>query len=109
MFTDFINLFTPFFKSVVVDIINESVSLVLNTGVPLIANTLIDYTDGFLPMPLVNQWVLDWETPAAAVVTNDSISIGVRGLYFDKVYGEQEPATTIPDMPYYNNTLPQEF
>lgn len=109
LFTDFINLFTPFFKSVVVDMINDSVSLVLKTGVPLIANTLIDYTDGYLPMPFIKDWVLDWETPQAAIVTTESISIGSRALYFDKVYGEQEPVVAIPDMPFYNNTLPQEF
>ena len=88
LFTDFINLFTPFFKSVVVGMINDTVSLVLETGVPLVVNTVIDYTDGYLPMPLINNWILDWETPESAIVTADSISIGVKGLYFDKVYGE---------------------
>jgi hypothetical protein len=53
--------------------------------------------------------VLDWETPESAVVSELAFSIGVRGLYFDKVYGEQEPTVAIPDMPYFNATLPSQF
>jgi hypothetical protein len=67
---DIVDLFIPFFKSVVVDMINDTVSYTLETGVPFVANTAIDKTDGFLPIPpFIKKWYLDWETPASAKVT----------------------------------------
>lgn len=109
VFDSFIDLFIPFFKGIVVGIIDDTVSFTLETGIPYVANTAIDFTDGYLPMPVINQWVLDWETPESAVVSEEAFSIGVRGLYFDRVFGEQEPAVAVPDMPYYNATLPSQF
>ena len=102
----FLDLFIPFFKGTVVSMIDDTVSFTLETGIPYATNSVIDLTDGFLPIPLVSGWVLDWETPNAAVVSTEAFSIGTRGLFFDKPYGEQEPPVTIPDMPYFNSTLP---
>jgi hypothetical protein len=49
----FIQIFVPFFKGTVVKMIDDTVSFTLETGIPYVANTAIDYTDGFLPIPLV--------------------------------------------------------
>jgi hypothetical protein len=89
--------------------IDDTISFTLETGIPYATNTVIDATDGFFPLLLVPGWVYDWETPQAAVVSTEAFSIGQRALFFDRQYGEQEPATTIPDMPYYNNALPSQY
>ncbi len=54
VFDAFIDLFIPFFKGIVVGIIDDTVSFTLKTGIPYVANTAIDFTDGYLPMPKVN-------------------------------------------------------
>ena len=38
----------------------------LNTGIPAISNVLMTKLDGYFPVPLVPNWVVDWETPEAA-------------------------------------------
>ena len=50
----FIDIFIPFFKGIVVGIIDDTVSFTLETGIPYVANTAIDFTDGYLPMPKLN-------------------------------------------------------
>lgn len=105
----FVELFIPFFKGVIVNMIEDTVSFTLDTGIPYVANTAIDYTDGYFPIPLVPNWIVDWETPSAAVITPEAFSIGTRGLFFDRQYGEQEPPVAIPDMPYYDATLPSQY
>ena len=49
-------------------------------------------------------WIIDWETPEAAIVTDAQFQIGVRGLLFDKLIGPEEPTVAIPDMPYHLST-----
>jgi hypothetical protein len=53
-FDGFIDIFIPFFKGIVVGIIDDTVSFTLETGIPYVANTAIDFTDGYLPMPKLN-------------------------------------------------------
>ena len=65
--------------------------------------------DGYFPVPLVQNWVVDWETPEAAQVTDNSFSIGVKGLMFDREFGEEEPQVAIPDMPAYNATRTEKY
>jgi len=42
-------------------------------------------------------------------VTDTYIGIGVKGLYFDSLIGEEEPAVAIPDMPYHNTSHVEQF
>lgn len=58
--------------------------------------------DGFFPVPLIANWMVDWETPEAAIVTDSTFEIGVKGLMFDSEFGEEEPNIEIPVMPYHD-------
>ena len=71
LWTDLASLFEVFFKSVVVDLIQTSVTVALQTGIPYETNKLMVASDGFLKIPVIPDWVLDWETPAAAIVTTE--------------------------------------
>jgi hypothetical protein len=92
-----------------VSIIDDSVTAALDKGIPYVTNAALTYSDGYFPVPLIKDWVVDWETPEAAQITETSFNIGVKGLMFDKAIGEEEPSVAIPDMPYKNSTLPQQY
>jgi len=109
IWTDFASLFEVFFKGTVIDMIDETATAALNTGIPLVGNTIMTKLDGYFPVPLIPGWIVDWETPEAAIVTDTYFSIGCKGLMFDKQIGEEEPSVVIPDMPYYNSSLPQQY
>ena len=109
IWTDFASLFEVFFKGTVIDMIQDTTVQVLNTGIPLIGNTAMTKLDGFFPVPIVPNWIVDWETPQAAIVTDTSFAIGVKGLMFDKLIGEEEPSIAIPDMPYYDSSRPEQY
>lgn len=107
--SDFASLFEVFFKGTVIGMIEDTAELAMNTGIPLIGNTIMTKLDGYFPIPFIPNWIVDWETPQAAVVTDTSFAIGVKGLMFDKRVGEIEPSIAIPDMPYYNSTRPEKY
>lgn len=109
IWSDFANLFTVFFQHQIVDAITEIMTVTIQTGIPYIGNNFMAKTDGYLPIPLVNNWELDWETPKAALVTSDYISIGAKALFFDKAVPEidQEPLVAIPNMPYKDSSVKQ--
>jgi hypothetical protein len=69
----------------------------------------LDLTDGYIPVPFVPNWVVDWETPEAAIVTETAFEIGVKGQFFDKRIGEEHLGVLIPDMPYKLNEKSQAF
>lgn len=101
--TDLASLFEVFFVGVVAGLIEETITVTLNAGVPLITNTIIQRTDGLFPVPFVPNWIVDWQTPEATVVTADRMAVGIKGLFFDKTVGEEEPLDLIPaDMPYHS-------
>jgi len=104
LLTDIGSLFEIFFKGTVCNLIEETITETLQTIFPEAVNAVIDYTDGFLPIPFVENWVFDWETPASAVVTETSFEIGLKALFFDKQLGEQDPGVYVPDMPYKDET-----
>ena len=107
IWSDFASLFEVFFKGTVIKDIEDTTEAVLNTGIPLVGNTLMTVSDGFFP--LLPNWIFDWETPNQAVVTDDYFAIGVKGLMFDRQRGEEEPSIAIPDMPYYNSSHPEQY
>lgn len=53
--------------------------------------------------------VVDWQTPLPAIVTNNYVGMGVKGLYFDRRIGEEEPIVTIPDMPDHLSSHTEKF
>lgn len=63
--------------------IEDAIKLTLNTAMPAVANKILDFTDGFFPVPFIKDWVVDWETPEPAAITEISFGIGVKGLMFD--------------------------
>lgn len=89
--------------------IEDTAVAALNTGIPLIGNTVMTKLDGYFPIPLIPKWVVDWETPQSAIITDTSFAIGVKGLMFDKDFGEEAPAVTVPDMPYYDSSQPEKY
>jgi len=91
LWTDFASLFEIFFKGTVVDIINTSVTVALQQGVPYATNLFVKKTNGYFPVPRIDNWMIDWSTPEAAIVSDSVFSVGVKGLMFDKRYGEVEP------------------
>lgn len=76
----------------------------LTSGIPAYANAYFAANDGIAPIPRVADWDLDWMTPSKAIVTEDYISLGIRGLLFDDLVGEISPSVTIPEMPSHLDT-----
>lgn len=68
IWTDLASMFEVFFVGTVAGMIEDTIKFTLSTGIPVVTNTIITATDGYLPIgyPIVKNWVLDWETPEAA-------------------------------------------
>lgn len=109
LLTDIGSLFEVFFKDTVAELIEDTVTLTLNRVVPLITNNLIDSTEGVIPVPFVQNWMLDWQTPESCVVTDTNIGVGSKCLFFDKLIGEEEPQVKIPDMPLHSTEHIEKF
>lgn len=109
IWTDFGSLFEVFFKGTVISMIEDTAEAAMNTGIPLIGNTIMTKLDGYFPVPIVPNWVVDWETPQPAIVTDSYFAVGVKGLMFDKLIGEEDPGVLAPDMPYYDSTRPEQY
>ena len=103
------SLFEIFFVGTVAGIIEDSIDFTLSTGIPRVSNAVMVYSDGYAKVPLIPDWWVDWETEEAAHVTNTYFAIGVKGLMFDKSFGEQEPAVAIPDMPFHSDNHNEKF
>lgn len=69
IWTDLASMFEVFFVGTVAGMIEDTINFTLSTGIPVVTNTIITATDGYLPIPIVKNWVLDWETPEAAQIT----------------------------------------
>lgn len=98
--TDIGSLFEVFFVGTVAGMIEDTIKLTINQVVPLVANNVIDSTNGVFPIsafvPFAENWWIDWQTPEAAVVTDTNIGVGIKGLFYDNEIGEEEPAVAIP-------------
>ena len=104
IFTDFASIFEVFFKGTIIDMIEDTAETAINVGIDTVGNGVMTKLDGYFPIPVFADWFVDWETPQAALVTDTSFAIGVKGLMFDRAIGEEEPAQSIPDMPYYDSS-----
>ena len=60
--------------------------------------------NGNLLIPGTQFWNLDWQTPAAAIVTETSFELGAKGIMFDSNIGESEWSTDFVDMLYKDTT-----
>lgn len=109
LISDIGSLFEVFFKGTVAEMIEDTVKLTLNRGVPLIANTIITDTKGLFPVPFVEHWWIDWQTPESAVVTSSNIGVGIKALFFDNEIGEEEPSDIIPQMPLHSTQHLEKF
>ena len=109
IWADFASLFEVFFKGPVIDAIEDSAEAAMNAGIPYIANGIMERLDGYFPIPVLPTWIVDWETPQAAVVTDTKFAIGVKGLMFDREIGEEDPGVIVPDMPYYDSTHAEQY
>lgn len=68
--TDFASLFEVFFVGTVAGLIEDTITITLNKGIPFVTNTVLEKMDGYLPVPLIPNWVIDWQTPEAVQVSN---------------------------------------
>ena len=87
IWSDFAAMFEIFFKSEVVQAIQDSMTFILTDGIPLAANTYFKHNDGFIQIPYMPTWEVDWMTPATAIVATDSFQVGIEGLFFDNIFG----------------------
>lgn len=102
--TDLASIFKVFFKSTVVNLIRDSVTAALETAIPSVTNAALIKNDGYFSY--IPNWVMDWESPSAAIVTASTWNLAVKGLMFDKRIGEITPNVTIPTMPYKDISKP---
>lgn len=104
IWSDFASAFEIFFKSTVVGLIQDTVRDTLTTTVPAALNAEFATLDGHLTVPSTEHWILDWQTPEAAIVTDTSFELGALGIMYDDLKGESEWAIDFTDMPYKDTT-----
>jgi len=109
IWADLASAFEVFFVGTVSDLIESAIVFGLQTGIPAVTNYEINSSNGYLPMPVLAEWSLDWETENKVEVTNTYFGVGVKGLIFDKEIGEEDLAIEIPIMPTWDETRPQQF
>lgn len=103
IWTDLASAFEVFFKSSVVHAIQDAVTAGLQSGIPEYADAFFAATDGNIDITVVDNWMIDYQTPFAAIVTEKSLELGVHGLFYSSLVGEEEPATSSVDMPYHDS------
>lgn len=79
-------------------------TVILTDGIPQVVNYGFAYTDANTNIYNHPTWILDWETPLAAIVTAEALNAGIEGNFYDSDYGEEFPTATIPVMPYKLDT-----
>ena len=107
--SDFASLFEVFFVGPVANLIEHSIEATLKIGIPTVGNAVMERLDGYFPVPFVPQWVVDWETDEAALVTSSYFAIGVKGLMFEQSHSTEEPDVDVPIMPYHNSSHMEKF
>ena len=108
IWSDFASLFESLFKDDIADLIKDTVTDVLKSQIPTYGNKFLAKQDGKTEIPTFPHWWLDWMTAEAAVVTDTSFGLGIRGIMYDDLYGEDLPSA-YPTMPYKDTTAPAEF
>jgi hypothetical protein len=70
----------------------------LSTTLPNLINTALIENNGFIKFATEN-FILDWESPSPAVVSETNWCLKTKGLFFDSTIGEIEPEVSIPELP----------
>lgn len=85
--TDLGSLLEVFFVGTVATVIEDTVTLTLKHGIPIVTNRIISRTNGEFPIPFVPNWMVDWQTPEPVAVTTLNVGVGIKGLFYDKEIG----------------------
>lgn len=102
VWSEFAGSFISFFKGPMIKLIETSNQRAINLSLPLSVNTMIAQSGGSMEFVDPN-WMLNVVTPQAPKVSLDSISVGVKGLFFDKRIGDYD-RVLFPNMPFKNAT-----
>lgn len=82
VWSEFAGSFISFFKGPMIKLIETSNQKAISMALPLAVNSAISGTNG--SMDFIDKfWQLNVITPAAPKVSLDSISLGIKGLFFD--------------------------
>jgi len=111
LLTDIGSMFEIFFKGIVAGLIEDTIKATLNVAVPTVTNNILEAMDGELPIPLVKDWILDWQTQEPVQVHKDWIGFGSRGLFFDQTIGREltDLPAIDPGMTYKDTSRPEKF
>lgn len=107
VWSEFAGSFINFFKGPMIKLIETSNEKAINIALPLAVNEAIAATDGNLNFNFPHL-MLDVITPTAAEVSLDTISIGMKGLFFDERIGDYD-RVRFPAMPFKNMTHLDQF
>ena len=88
IWADFAAAFEVFFVGTVVDAIDSALYSALAVGIPTFSSEAIAHNNGYLPAPVFDNWVFDWETRDPFQITDTYLGFDVKGLLFDKLLGE---------------------
>jgi len=102
VWSEFAGSFISFFKGPMIKLIESSNQKAINIALPTAVNTAIAATNGKLNF-IENFWSLNVITPTAPKVSLDSLSLGIKGLFFDDRIGDYD-RVRFPMMPFKNNT-----
>ena len=100
----FIDMFKGTFEGKIVDAIKGIVEKELTQTLPADFNKMIAKTDGFGHIKSMPEWWLDFSEQEAGQVTDTSVELGVRGIFFDHLFNETLP--TFPVMQYKDPAIP---
>lgn len=90
-----------------IKLIETSNEQAINIALPLAVNQAISATDGNLNFGYPHM-MLDMITPKAPEVSLDTLTIGVKGLFFDERIGDYD-RVRFPAMPFKNMTHLDQF
>lgn len=94
--SDLGNIFTIFFKGIVVDLIDSAVNTGLSTTLPAVINAKLIDNDAYIPFK--PNFKVDWEMPEPAIVALEDWCAPIKGLFIAN-NAPIVPTVAIPSMP----------
>ena len=107
VWSEFAGSFISFFKGPMIKLIETSNEKAINIALPLAVNQAIAATDGNINFNYPHM-MLDVITPTAAEVSLDTLTLGIKGLFFDERIGDYD-RVRFPVMPFKNMTHLDQF
>jgi len=89
------------------DQITDNVNKALRDSVPPALNSLIADQKG--ETEIYNNMDLDWSINSQPVINSQTLSFGIKGLFFPEKQGEVEPAVAVPAMPFKDASSKSQF